>query len=171
MTRHSLLPNFALSVLLILMILTAAPFLSRAENPPDSLNSIQSLLPDSINLKDKVVYVDFWASWCGPCRYSFPWMKEMYDRYHSEGFEIVAVNVDKDHDAAMKFLENNGADFPIIYDSTGNLAKQYGLEAMPTSFVYDRSGHLVSQHLGFRQEEADSLNYAILKLVSSGSSK
>ena len=122
--RFAALPLF----LLILVVQSAS-----AKDPPDSLTALQNTLPDSISLANKVVYVDFWASWCGPCHQSFPWLKRMYQRHHGDGLEIVAVNVDRDHDAALQFLEDRLPAFPIVYDSAGELAKLYDLKAMPSS--------------------------------------
>lgn len=155
---------------LVMLMLIATSVLARADDPPDSTDVIQAFLPDSLSLNDKVVYVDFWASWCVPCRHSLPLIQTWYDKYHERGLEVVAVNVDKDHAAALKFLENNQVSYPIVFDSTGALAKLYGLEVMPTSFVYGRDGRLESEKYGFRLEEADSLTAAIVRLLSEGKS-
>jgi cytochrome c biogenesis protein CcmG/thiol:disulfide interchange protein DsbE len=154
-----------------LLILASAAGTIHAKNAPDSIDIVQSILPDSTPLKGKVVYVDFWASWCVPCRHSFPWMQEMYEKYHQKGFEIVAVGVDKDHKAAVKFLDEIKPSFSVVYDSTGHVAKQYGLETMPTSFIYGRDGRLVMQNNGFRPDETDSLDGVIGRLVNKGEAK
>ncbi len=91
--------------------------------------------------------------------------------YHKSGFEIIAVNVDKDHKAALEFMKNMHASFPKVFDSTGNLAKRYGLDAMPSSFVYGRDGRLVATHQGFVQDKADSIEYDIFQLLNKGRSK
>ena len=77
----------------------------------------------------------------------------MYRSHHDQGLEIIAVNVDKHRDAALQFLEDRLPGFPIVYDSTGSLAKLYDLKAMPSSFLYDRDGHLVSIQKGFTDED------------------
>jgi thiol-disulfide isomerase/thioredoxin len=151
-----------------LLVLTLLPITISAKGAIDSVNIVQKALPDSLSLKGKVVYVDFWASWCAPCRQSFPWLQGLYERYHIKGLEIVAVNVDKDHNAALKFLQDHPVGFTVVYDSTGALAEQFKLEAMPSSFVYDRDGHLVAHHLGFVKENSDSLGEEIQKLVDKG---
>lgn len=156
---------------LALSFFIAVADIASAGEPLKTYAAVQELLADTVSLQGKVVYIDFWASWCHPCRQSFPWMQKIYDKYHSEGFEIIAVNVDKDHRSATKFLDENAVTFPIAFDSTGNLAKLYGLEAMPSSFVYDRQGHLVSQHLGFREEETRSLEQNIEKLLNKETSE
>lgn len=156
---------------LILLILTVAAGVSHAKNPPDSIGAIKAVLPDSISLEGKVVYVDFWASWCVPCRHSFPWMQDLYEKYRQNGFEIVAVGVDKDHQSALKFLGEIHPAFTVVFDSTGDLAKRFGLDAMPTSFIYNRNGRLALQNRGFRQDEADSLDGVISRLLTKETSK
>ena len=158
-------------IILVLLALAVIAGSARAKDVPDSINTIQSILPDSISTNGKVVYVDFWASWCVPCRHSFPWMQTLYSKYHDTGLEIIAVNVDKDHKAAMDFITGAKITFPVVFDSTGILAEQYGLEAMPTSFIYGRDGRLKSQHLGFWQEKADSLDTAIAQLLNEKGAK
>lgn len=98
-------------------------------------------------------------------------MQHLYEKYQSSGLEIVAVGVDKDHSAALKFLEQNPVSFPVVFDSSGNLAELYELEAMPTSFIYDRKGILDSHHRGFHEEETDALDNLIYKLLKQEDSK
>ncbi|MGD8575233.1 MAG: TlpA disulfide reductase family protein [Gammaproteobacteria bacterium] len=102
--------------------------------------------------KGKVVYVDFWASWCGPCRHSFPWMNAMQKKYAGQGLVIVGVNVDSEHADAAKFLQRTPADFRIVYDPEGKLAEKYQLMGMPSSFLYGRNGELVGRHVGFTED-------------------
>jgi cytochrome c biogenesis protein CcmG/thiol:disulfide interchange protein DsbE len=121
---------------------------------PQNISVIQSAAGDSLALSGRVVYVDFWASWCVPCRESFPWMKSLKDRYGKRGLQIVTINVDKDPAAARAFLEKMGASLPVVYDGKGDLAKQYRLEVMPTSFIYGRDGTLRATHEGFHPKES-----------------
>ncbi|MFQ5510410.1 MAG: TlpA family protein disulfide reductase [Candidatus Krumholzibacteriia bacterium] len=115
--------------------------------------------------RGSVVLVDFWASWCGPCRKSFPWMNEMHEKYSAEGLVIIAVNVDRDRNAAQAFLKKRPARFQVVYDTKGQLAQKYELEAMPSSFLYDREGHLVSDHLGFVEKESAGMEADIEALL------
>ncbi len=115
---------------------------------------------DLLEFRGKVVVLDFWASWCVPCRRSFPWMNSMQEKYGSDGLVIIGVNLDADDADAQAFLSETPAEFRIINDPDGTLARKHDVIAMPTSYVFDRSGNLVTRHLGFkvkRQEEYEAL--------------
>lgn len=104
---------------------------------------------DLAQYRGKVVYLDFWASWCKPCRHSFPWMNDMQQKYGADGLVIVAVNVDEQHADAEEFLKETPAGFTVIYDPAGKLAEQYGIYGMPSSFVIGRDGQVLQKHQGF----------------------
>lgn len=99
--------------------------------------------------RGKVVYLDFWASWCGPCRRSFPWMNKLRDKYSEEELLIIAVNLDKKSELAKDFLKANPANFEIVYDPRSNLAKKFKIPGMPSSILFDRRGKVVTVHQGF----------------------
>ena len=106
----------------------------------------------SISLSDfkgKVVYLDFWASWCGPCRQSFPWLSQMRKKYQDQGFEVIAVNLDKFRHDANKFLKKTPAEFTVAYDPEGEMASKYDLLGMPSAYIIDRDGIIRYQHVGF----------------------
>jgi thiol-disulfide isomerase/thioredoxin len=171
MTISSSSSRVARFLLLVTLLLVVSASDSKAGDKAKPFDAIKAAIPDSISLDGKVVYVDFWASWCLPCRQSFPWMQEQYEKLHKNGLEIVAVSVDTDHKSAMKFLDENKVTFPVLFDSAATLAKLYDLKAMPTSFIYDRDGSLVSTHLGFVKQEADSVQMALSQLLDKGKSK
>jgi len=99
--------------------------------------------------KGKVIYLDFWASWCVPCRKSFPWMNSMQEMYKKDGFVVIAVNLDAEYESAQDFLKNNATTFEIIYDPTGETPKKYGVKGMPTSYLLGRDGKVKIAHTGF----------------------
>ncbi|WP_353873662.1 TlpA disulfide reductase family protein [Aliikangiella maris] len=99
--------------------------------------------------KGKVLYLDFWASWCIPCRKSFPWMNDLREKYSEDELAIVAVNLDKDKSLAQDFLEKYPASFSIAYDPEGKLAKKYQIPGMPSTIIFDKNGKVVDAHSGF----------------------
>ena len=115
--------------------------------------------------RNKVVYVDFWASWCVPCKHSFPWLNQMQERYGEDGLKVIAINLDKDKTKAAKFLERVPADFEIAYDPEGAVADMYSLKVMPSSYLIDRSGNLVHAHKGFKTSDGSRMEDMIRKLL------
>lgn len=103
--------------------------------------------------RGKVIYLDFWASWCVPCRKSFPWMNKIQSRYAPQNFTVISVNVDKDFDLAQRFLADMPASFPVIYDPKGELASKYKLQGMPSSFLVNKEGKFVRGHKGFFEKK------------------
>jgi thiol-disulfide isomerase/thioredoxin len=141
----------------VMLTLASAASLGAAGTAPKSIAVLDSLTGDSTIVRGKVVYVDFWASWCVPCRLSFPWMKDLQAKYGERGLQVVAINVDRDRAAARKFLEDVHASLPIVYDPAGKLAKLYDLQVMPTSFIYGRDGILRRRRDGFDPGEKQSV--------------
>lgn len=116
-------------------------------------------------LRGKVVYVDFWASWCGPCRQSFPWMNDMQAKFAARGFHIVAINLDAKDADAQKFLAETAGKFQIAFDNKGVTPKLYGVKGMPTSYLIDREGRVVYEHAGFNLSKTGELEKQIEKLL------
>lgn len=109
----------------------------------------------------KLVYLDFWASWCVPCRRSFPWMNEMRERYGDDGLVIIAVNLDAERELATRFLAETPAEFDIVYDPEGRLAADWQLVGMPNSFLISREGEVIARHVGFRSDSPGKLEAEI----------
>ncbi|MFK7732575.1 MAG: TlpA disulfide reductase family protein [Pseudomonadales bacterium] len=126
---------------------------------------------DIANYRGSVVYLDFWASWCGPCRATFPMMNDLRAQYSEEELTIIAVNVDSNHSDALKFLEKYPARFAILYDPEGSLASQYELAGMPTSYLFDRNGTLRDTHVGFRKNDADVIKRKVAETIQANGSK
>lgn len=112
---------------------------------------LEGKLPEAI--KGKVVLVDFWASWCEPCKQSFPAMEELHQRYGSQGLVIIAINVDENRSDMEAFLKKNVATFAVVRDSNQKLVEKAGLATMPSSFLLDREGKVRFVHTGFRGAE------------------
>jgi thiol-disulfide isomerase/thioredoxin len=115
--------------------------------------------------RGKVVMLDFWASWCVPCRHSFPWMNRMQQQYAGDGLVIIGVNLDANASDAEAFLRDFPAEFTIVADAGGELARQYAVEAMPSSYVIDRNGRIVVTHLGFQARKTAEYETNIRKVL------
>ena len=142
-------------LLSIAIALLCATAIVRAAPPP-------ALQP----VEGRVVWVDFWASWCVPCRRSFPWLNSMHRKYGADGLEIIAVNLDKDRALADRFLAEVPAEFALRFDPAGALAKQYGVQAMPSSFLIDSDGNVLASHAGFRTADTADYERAIQDALS-----
>jgi len=114
----------------------------------------------------KIVLLDFWASWCGPCAESFPWMSEMNARYAEQGLVVVGVNLDENRDDAERFLAEHPSDFAQVFNPEGTLAEAYGVDTMPTSILIDRNGKVVARHRGFRLKETDDYERNLVALLN-----
>ena len=108
-------------------------------------------------LRGKVVYLDFWASWCGPCKQSFPWMNEMQKKYAAKGLQVVAINLDAKRADADSFLAQSPALFALAFDPKGESARRVGVKAMPTSVLVGADGKLIYLHRGFSNEDRAEL--------------
>jgi cytochrome c biogenesis protein CcmG, thiol:disulfide interchange protein DsbE len=120
------------------------------------------------SLRGKVVYVDFWASWCGPCKRSFPWMNELQEKFGARGFAVVAVNVDRRREDARRFLDAVPARFTVVYDPEGRTPAAYAVPGMPTSYLVDARGNVVFVEQGFRDESRAELLERIRRALAKG---
>lgn len=119
------------------------------------------------SFKGKVVYIDFWASWCGPCKQSFPWLNEMQSKYAGKGLQVVGINVDANTADAKTFLAGLPAKFVVAYDDKGVTPKAYGIKGMPSSVLIDGTGKVILQHTGFRDADRAQLEQAIQQALAS----
>lgn len=143
-------------LLLLLVLLSATPL--RAE-----VYDIGQL--DLKSHHGKVVYLDFWASWCKPCRKSFPWMNQLLARYPADKFTVLTVNLDADSESMHEFLKRVPALFDIFHDPSGGIAEQFQLEGMPTSYLIDKRGKVVKKHIGFLEKDVEKYENEIEELL------
>ncbi len=148
---------------LLLSIMVSFSSNTYAQQPIDSQVALEQALNKH---KGEVIYLDFWASWCGPCRKSFPWMNNITTKYKSQGLVVLCVNVDNDRSFATEFLEETPASFIVFYDPKGEIAKQYKLKGMPSSYLLNRKGELVAAHTGFSLSKINSYEQEIEKQLN-----
>ena len=115
--------------------------------------------------RGNIVLVNFWASWCGPCREELPEMEALYQEYQDLGFEIFAINVDDEESKADVLLDDIEVSFPVLYDTAGEVSKLYDVNAMPTTVIIDRDGKQRLLHLGYRAGDEDKYEKAIKLLI------
>ena len=146
---------------LMFSLVFAAPAMALdrgAPAPPFELAGHETPTPVKLaGYQGKFVYVDFWASWCGPCRQSFPWMGEMQAKYGTQGLQIIGINLDAKKDDAAAFLKTSPAHFVLAFDPAGATPRSYGVKAMPTSFLIGPEGKILFEHRGFNQADRAEL--------------
>ncbi len=117
------------------------------------------------SLRGNVVYLDFWASWCGPCRISFPILEAMRSEFGSRGFEVLAINVDEQEQDALSFMQDVDVSYPLVRDASGDSPSRYGILGMPTGYLIDREGIVREVHQGFRKSDGAKLRAAVEQLL------
>jgi len=117
------------------------------------------------SLRGKVVYVDFWASWCGPCRVSFPQLEQLRNELGPKGFEVLAINVDEVEADARQFLSEVPVSYLVVRDAEGITPQTFGILGMPTGYLIDRKGIVREIHQGFRKSDGEKLRTAIVALL------
>jgi thiol-disulfide isomerase/thioredoxin len=143
--------------------------LSQKVTPRDfSLSLVsQAETQDLSALKGRVVFLNFWATWCGPCRSEMPSMEALYNRYKDEGFEILAVNCMESKPEVLAFMKNNGLSFPAALDEDGKVSNSYGIQAIPTTFILDRDGQIIVRLVGSINWDTPAMHAALESLLNS----
>jgi cytochrome c biogenesis protein CcmG, thiol:disulfide interchange protein DsbE len=153
-----------LPVAALVAALVAVPVAATEAGQPAPAFTLPNAKGETVALermRGKVVYVDFWASWCGPCRRSFPWMNEMQQKYGARGLVVVGVNVDKKRGDADRFLAQIPANFTVVFDEAGATPSAYGVKGMPSSYVIDARGNVTFVERGFLDENKAVLEQRI----------
>lgn len=116
-------------------------------------------------LKGDVILLNFWASWCGPCRTEMPLLDKLHNKYKAIGFTVLGVNVEENSEAAKGFLKENTVSFPILWDAKNEVSKKYSVAAMPTTVMIDRDGQVRYIHKGYSDGDEKVYKKVIKKLV------
>jgi thiol-disulfide isomerase/thioredoxin len=149
--------------------LLAGPPLSASSPQPLPAVSLHQADGSTVRLEDfkgKVVLVDFWASWCVPCRASFPALDALYQRDRPRGLEVFAVNVDEQRKAADAFLAGRPHVMPVLFDPKGESAQAFNIRGMPSSVLIDRTSHIRFTHMGYSTTVFDSYQREIDLLLA-----
>jgi len=163
--RRAARRSFGLAGLLAALLSLSAGPASSASAASASSSSASASPLDLAAYRGRVVVVDFWASWCKPCRESIPWLNRMHREYGDRGLVVIGVNVDANRADAERFLRDVPIDFEVVYDAAGVLATRFEVPAMPSTFVFDRSGKLIQTHVGFRTTKRDAREAELMKLL------
>ncbi|HSX51951.1 MAG TPA: TlpA disulfide reductase family protein [Cellvibrio sp.] len=137
-----------------------------AEQAPDF--TLQSSTGDNVRLAEQrgqVVMLNFWASWCGPCRTEMPLLDEMSKRYSAAGFVLYGVNVEEDNTDAKKLIKDLGVTFPILYDTESKASSLYNVDAMPTTVVIDKKGEIRYVNRGYKPGDENKYRDQIRELI------
>ncbi len=164
----------ALMPIMLALAMVFSPVAARADGPKPGQGAPDIALVDLngkplklSELEGKVVLIDFWASWCAPCKEELPVLEKLHKAYAADGLVIVGVNIDKDAGIAREFLTKNklALSFPIVNDKSHDVAKRYAPPTMPSSYLVDRSGKIRYVHAGFRASDEEKLKTEIKAML------
>ena len=161
-------PLFSLAAALLISVGSLMSIPAQASQPAPSL-TLKKLDNSSFNLSDykgDVIYLDFWATWCPPCRKSFPWMEEMHQKYSDLGFKVIAISTDVKRSVIDQFLKDLTTNFIIAHEPTGEAASKFKVTGMPNSYLIDRKGNIRLKHAGFNSKDKSKLEAEIKKLIA-----
>ncbi len=172
-SHRSLAPT---GVLLAAVLLAFAPRPSFAANtafrtspaPAISVKDREGNVHNLSEFKGRVVLVDFWASWCAPCKVSFPALDSLHEEFHDAGLDVVAINVDEDTKSAREFLSGKSPSMTVLFDPKGRSPEAFKVEGMPSSFLIDRDGNVRFRHMGFTDQTRSDFRREIKMLLGEG---
>jgi peroxiredoxin len=143
----------------------AAPLAPTAQAPDFTLRTLDGQKLRLGEQRGRVVLVNFWATWCGPCRQEMPHLNKLYEKYKSSGFVLLGVNVDDDTRQAAGVADKLGVKFPVLPDADKRVSKQYDLSAMPSTVLIDRDGKVRYLHRGYQSGYEDTYDKQIRELL------
>lgn len=146
----------------------ALPLQAGELNKPAPDFTLKSLDGNNLKLSEQagnVILLNFWASWCGPCRKEMPLLNELHNKYQPLGFSVIGLNVEQDTQLAEKFIRERAVDFPILFDPANSVSKKYDVVAMPTTVMIDRNGNMRYLHKGYKEGDEKQYRSMIKQLV------
>jgi peroxiredoxin len=151
----------------VLVLLATMTIAATAETPAPDF-TLKSNSGENIRLSElrgEVVLINFWASWCGPCRQEMPILSELHDKYQAMGFTVLGVNVEENSDAARKLLQDMPVNFPVLFDNDSSVSRQYDVAAMPSTVLVDRNGNMRFLHKGYKSGLEDIYMEQVRSLI------
>ena len=149
-------------------LIVALPAVAAAPNAPAPQFTLDARGGSQVNLaqyKGQVVMINFWASWCGPCRQEMPLLEDIYKKYNKLGFTLLGVNVEPDSKAAEDWLKQTPVSFPILYDKNSKVSQMYDVSGMPSTVIIDRKGNLRMLHHGYKPGDENEYLNSIRSLI------
>lgn len=154
------------SAILTLLLATSLQALTLEKTAPDF--TLKSLSDKNIKLSEQagnVVLLNFWASWCAPCRKEMPLLNELHNKYKALGFSVIGVNVEQETNLAKSFISSSPVDFPILLDDSNKASKLYDVNAMPTTVIIDRNGVVRHLHKGYQDGDEKAYQKMVKQLL------
>lgn len=157
-----------LSILMLLAVAPLAQAVQEGQPPPQCAATLPGSAEkiDFSIYKGQVVLIDFWATWCPPCKKSMPFLNGLRNERLKDGFEIIAINVDENSEEAKQFLGSNPVDYKIAFDPKGDCPAKFDVKAMPSSYLVDKTGKIRKVHLGFRNEDQAEIREKVSALLA-----
>jgi len=165
---HRFFVNLTLAFLMLVFssaLSAASPMIGRTAHD-FALKGMDGANHRLSELRGQVVMVNFWATWCGPCREEMPPMDALYKRYKSLGFTVLGVNIDDARAGAEKMAKKLGVSYPILFDTDKSVSKKYKVNAMPTTVIIDRNGKVRHVHFGYKKGYMDSYQKEVRRLLA-----
>ena len=165
--------SLALAVVLVMVfVVRPAMAIDSGEDAPDfQLTSNSSSEISLSKYHGKIRYVDFWASWCSTCANSLTWMDQMQQRFGDDDLQVITVNVDEDRTDADEMLQRVKANIVVGYDPQGAVPARYNVNAMPTSYLIDRNGRVISVHEGLHDNDKHEIERQIRQIIDQEKTK
>ncbi len=154
--------------LVLLLSLSGAAFGAKEVSGPAPDFTLKSLSGKNMKLSEMrgtVILLNFWASWCAPCRLEMPLLTQLHDKYKDLGFTVLGVNVEEDSNMARRYIAERPVDFPVLLDNTNKVSKLYKVVAMPTTVVIDRDGNMRFLHQGYKPGDEKKYKRMVKKLI------
>ena len=160
-----------LAAIILIILATSIPSFALEKGvkiPSFAVKDQNGHVYDLSGFEGNIVYIDFWASWCGPCKKSLPWLNGISRKYKDKGLKILAINLDTNKQDADKMIASIKPEFEIAFDPDGASPEEFEVDTMPSAFLIDRKGKIVEIYKGFNETDEEAIEKNIAKLLEEG---